>query len=78
MEAGVDAALRFCRRQHIDLAGLDFLFNAHQGHPEPLFLEVNWVFGRRGLGGSEGFYRLLIPEIHRWLARRRLAVRHPD
>jgi ribosomal protein S6--L-glutamate ligase len=78
MAAGVDAAMSFCRRQHIDLAGLDFLFNADQACPEPLFLEVNWVFGRRGLGGSDGFYRLLIPEIHRWLARRRLAVHRPE
>ncbi|MEE4608512.1 MAG: hypothetical protein V2L15_06460, partial [Desulfobacteraceae bacterium] len=75
IKAGVDAALQFCRRQRIDLAGLDFLFNVDQEGPEPLFLEINWVFGRRGLGGSEGFYHLLIPEIHRWLARHNLAVR---
>lgn len=75
MAAGVAAARHFCRRQGIDLAGLDFLFNADQERPEPLFLEINWVFGRRGLGGSEAFYRLLIPEIHRWLARRHLAVK---
>lgn len=75
MAAGVAAALQFCRRQGIDLAGLDFLFNAALERPEPLFLEINWVFGRRGLGGSEAFYRLLIPEIHRWLARHDLAVK---
>jgi len=76
IKAGVEAALQFCRHQHIDLAGLDLLFDARKAAAEPLFLEINWVFGRRGLGGSEGFYRLLIPEIHRWLARRHLAVRH--
>ncbi|MEE4607650.1 MAG: hypothetical protein V2L15_02075 [Desulfobacteraceae bacterium] len=75
MAAGVAAAQHFCRRQRIDLAGLDFLFNADQERPEPLFLEINWISGRRGLGGSEAFYRLLIPEIHRWLARRHLAVK---
>jgi ribosomal protein S6--L-glutamate ligase len=74
MTAGIDAAMAFCRRENIDLAGLDFLFNADHENPEPLFLEINWVFGRRGLGGSEGFYRLLIPEIHRWLAQRNLVV----
>jgi ribosomal protein S6--L-glutamate ligase len=50
------------------------LFNAEEERPQPLFLEINWIFGRRGLGGSEGFYRILIPEIHRWLARHHLAV----
>ncbi|MDY0311103.1 MAG: hypothetical protein RBR20_03170 [Desulfobacterales bacterium] len=74
MEAGINAALGFCRQQHIDLAGLDFLFNAEEERPQPLFLEINWIFGRRGLGGSEGFYRILIPEIHRWLARHHLVV----
>ncbi|MCG2754079.1 MAG: hypothetical protein L6247_00670 [Desulfobacteraceae bacterium] len=34
---------------------------------EPLFLEINYFFGRRGLGGSEKYYELLIPEIRAWI-----------
>ena len=74
MAAGVAAARRFCDRQGIDLAGFDFLFREGVATPEPLFLEINWFFGREGLGGSERFYAILVEEIHRWLADRGLAV----
>lgn len=70
MAAGVEAARAFCRRRNIDLAGFDFLFRQERAAPEPLFLEINWVFGREGLGGNEAFYALLVEEIHRWLANR--------
>jgi ribosomal protein S6--L-glutamate ligase len=72
--AGAEAARRFCDRQKIDLAGLDFLFRDGQDPPEPLFLEINWLFGRHGLGGSKRFYALLVEEIHAWLKKRALAV----
>jgi len=78
MAAGVAAALDFCRRRDIDLAGFDFLFREQETPPTPLFLEINWVFGREGLGGNEAFYALLVEEIHRWLAERGLAVRVAD
>ncbi len=74
ISAGDEAARRFCRQQNIDLAGLDFLFRDGQDPPEPLFLEINWIFGRHGLGGSQRFYTLLVEEIRAWLARRGLAV----
>jgi ribosomal protein S6--L-glutamate ligase len=36
--------------------------------PQPLFLEINYFFGRAGLGGSERFYDMLQTEIDNWLA----------
>jgi ribosomal protein S6--L-glutamate ligase len=56
-----------CRRTGINLAGIDVIFA--QGDPDarPLVLEVNYFFGRSGLGGSEAFYRMLGQEIRRWL-----------
>jgi ribosomal protein S6--L-glutamate ligase len=36
--------------------------------PRPLFLEINYFFGRAGLGGSERFYDMLQTEIDNWLA----------
>ena len=74
MAIGAITALDFCHRQGIDLAGLDFLFRCDQDTRTPLFLEINWVFGREGLGGAEGFYSVLVAEIHAWLAARGLAV----
>jgi ribosomal protein S6--L-glutamate ligase len=59
-----------CECTGINLAGLDFLFDpTDPGNldPEPLLLEINYFFGRRGIGGSKRFYRILRLEIHQWL-----------
>ncbi len=55
----------------INLAGLDFLFPVNEGHVtgHPLFLEINYYFGRKGLGGSKNFYRLLEEASQAWLKR---------
>jgi ribosomal protein S6--L-glutamate ligase len=37
-----------------------------------MLLEINYFFGRKGLGGSENYYRILLAEIRNWLARRNL------
>jgi ribosomal protein S6--L-glutamate ligase len=55
----------FLYKTKINLAGLDFLFSPLS--PKPYFIEINYFFGRKGLGGSEKFYMLLIKEINRWL-----------
>ena len=52
----------------INLAAIDFIFDFSQPDPEPLFLEINYVFGRRGLGGSMNFYHLLSEALQQWLA----------
>jgi ribosomal protein S6--L-glutamate ligase len=57
----------FCRRVGINLAGLDVIFDPNQSSPQPLVLEINYFFGRVGLGGSEEYYRLLKKAIRRWL-----------
>jgi ribosomal protein S6--L-glutamate ligase len=67
----VDLVRRFCRRTRIDLAGFDLLFRGAGPEtmiPQPFFLEINYFFGRTGLGGSERFYDLLGKEIDRWLS----------
>jgi len=66
-KAAINAAQDFCRNTGINLAGLDFLFASDPDPPVPLFLEINYYFGRRGLGGSEPYYRLLTREIRRWI-----------
>jgi ribosomal protein S6--L-glutamate ligase len=57
----------FCRSTDINLAGFDLLFTDTPGAPQMYFLEINFFFGRKGLGGSEEYYRLLIREIDNWL-----------
>ncbi len=61
----------FCQRTQLQLAGFDFLFDRRQlklGRIEPLMLEINYFFGRTGLGGSEAYYHILTQEVDDWLA----------
>jgi len=68
--AGVESVKIFCRATGINLAGFDLLFA--DGSSLPLFIEINYFFGRRGLGGSESFYVLLDAEIKKWLKENNL------
>jgi ribosomal protein S6--L-glutamate ligase len=61
---------RFCQQTQINLAGLDLILCASDlssDTPQPLFLEINYFFGRTGLGGSSAFYALLQSAVDRWL-----------
>ncbi len=64
---GAAAVGSFCKKTGINLAGFDLLFSTEDAQSPPLFLEINFFFGRRGLGGSERFYGLLVDEIRSWL-----------
>jgi ribosomal protein S6--L-glutamate ligase len=67
-----DAAKGFvknlCKKTGINLAGFDVIFAPLAEYIKPLILEINYFFGRRGLGGSNAFYEILKNEIHNWLA----------
>ena len=67
-----DAAKGFvknlCKKTGINLAGFDVIFAPLVEYIKPLILEINYFFGRRGLGGSNAFYEILKNEIHNWLA----------
>ena len=59
----------FCTITGINLAGLDVIIPADEGNPQPLLLEINYFFGRKGLGGSDAFYEILKKEINAWLEK---------
>jgi ribosomal protein S6--L-glutamate ligase len=65
-ERGRAKVKQFCLRSRVNLAAFDLVFVP--GESDPFFLEINYTFGRKGLGGSESFYRLLRDAIDRWLA----------
>jgi len=69
-QLGREATRTVCAQTGINLAGFDIIFDSTAPEPSPLFLEINYFFGRTGLGGSEAFYQLLIPEIEAWLQDR--------
>ena len=62
-----------CQKTGINLAGFDVIFSSENENPDPMLLEINYFFGRKGLGGSENYYRMLLAEIQNWLTRRNLA-----
>jgi ribosomal protein S6--L-glutamate ligase len=64
----------FCQKTGINLAGIDILFSTAQNTRQPLFLEINYYFGRQGLGGSKNYYQLLEKEIVNWLTNQNLTV----
>lgn len=66
-EVGRAAVEAFCAKAGINLAGFDLLFPDDQKKNTPLFLEINYYFGRRGLGGSMRYYELVDKAVNRWL-----------
>jgi len=71
-EKGKREAKDFCEKAQIDLAAVDLIFPEKGDEPRPLFLEINYYFGRRGLGGSERYYEILFGEVGKWLEERGL------
>lgn len=71
--AGQAAAARIGTLTGLQLAGFDFIFDTTKSaQSEPLILEINYYFGRKGIGGSDRFYGILVKEIDAWLQRRGL------
>ncbi|MDH3568222.1 MAG: ATP-grasp domain-containing protein, partial [Desulfobacteraceae bacterium] len=66
-KTAIKSVKNFCSQTRINLAGFDILFSSQAKVKTPLFLEINYFFGRQGLGGSEKFYDLLIKEIMKWI-----------
>lgn len=64
---GVELVSRLCRRTGVNLAGIDLIFDERDNPPAPLLLEINYRFGRTGIGGAAAFYRLLREAARRWL-----------
>ncbi len=67
---GRSEARRISKKTGIDLAAVDFVFSMRDPDPQPLCLEINYYFGRRGLGGSLNYYGLLHRAIQTWLKDR--------
>ncbi len=65
--AGVRAAADFSRRTGINCAALDILFDRASPASAPLLGEVNFVFGRKGMGGSKRFRKLFRDAVARWM-----------
>ena len=66
---GVELCRRLTSATGINLAAVDVIFHLDAPAPAPLLLEINYFFGRRGLGGSKNYYRLLLEAARDWTAK---------
>ena len=68
LQRSAEKAIReLCENSGINLAGFDVVFSNEEKDRPPLLLEINYFFGRKGLGGSEAYYKILENEIRSWL-----------
>jgi ribosomal protein S6--L-glutamate ligase len=74
-EKGRAQARWICEKTGINLAAFDLVFNLDHPDPQPFILEINYYFGRKGLGGSLRYYRLLLNAIQEWLKEKELDER---
>jgi ribosomal protein S6--L-glutamate ligase len=72
---GRDQARWIGEKTGINVAAFDFVFNLHHPAPQPFILEINYYFGRKGLGGSVRYYTLLLRAIREWLKEKGLDAR---
>ncbi len=63
----LDCLSNFCVKTGINLAGFDFLFAENDPTPAPLFLEINYFFRKRGLGGPDNYFKLLEQGVRDWI-----------
>ena len=66
-EEGKSQVLILSSKTGINLAAMDFVFSLVDAPAKALFLEINYYFGRKGLGGSLRYYQLLFKAIQEWL-----------
>jgi len=67
LNLGVQAVKDLTGRTGINLAAFDLVFDRRSESPRPLFLEINYFFGRTALGGSMAYYRLVRQAARQWL-----------
>ena len=65
--AGIALVNLLCEKTGINLAGVDLIFPENSQKADPLLLEINYFFGRTGIGGSGRFYSLLRRAVKDWL-----------
>jgi ribosomal protein S6--L-glutamate ligase len=64
-QKGIEAVRAFCDSVAIDIAGFDLMF---PDSGPPVFVEINFHFGRKGLGGSPGHRLFWARAVQEWQA----------
>ncbi len=58
-DEGVRCVRTFCENTGLNLAAFDLMFDRSRPDSAPLLSEINFMFGRKGLGGSNRFFACL-------------------
>jgi len=69
---GREMALDISRMTGIDLAAFDIMFPPSG---PPLVVEINFMFGTKGLGGRRGYQTMFRSAVQDWMERARLQAR---
>jgi ribosomal protein S6--L-glutamate ligase len=72
---GVEAVRAFCDEVAIDVAGFDLMF---PDSGDPVFVEINFHFGRKGLGGTKGHRRFMNRAVKDWREACLQAIQKPE
>lgn len=64
-QEGVDLALAVAQKTGIDFAAFDVMFPANGG--SPFIVEINFLFGRKGLGGLKGYEEMYLKAVEGWM-----------
>lgn len=67
-----DEAFEISRKTGLNLVAFDFALAVEEPDPQPLVLEINYFFARRGLGGTIPYYRYLYRAVREWLAEKNI------
>lgn len=62
---GRDLSIRVALITGIDLAAFDIMFPVRGG--PPLVVEINFFFGRKGLGGLKGYEKMFLGAVQDWM-----------
>lgn len=66
IQKGIETTIALREKVRLDVAAIDMIYD--MTNPEmPYWLEVNFFFGRKGLGGSRKYYGLLLKATKCWL-----------
>jgi ribosomal protein S6--L-glutamate ligase len=71
-EKAVEETRKLSLQTGLNLAAIDFAVAVEEPNPRPLFLEINYFFARRGLGGTMRYYRYLYDAIRKWLLQQKI------
>jgi ribosomal protein S6--L-glutamate ligase len=63
-EKTIKLVKKICDFTGINLAAFDVLFPKQR--PDPLFLEINYQFGLKGIGGHDAYKQVLRKEVKKW------------